>query len=199
MKVLMCPKCKKHVIAEPCSSTAVLKCAFCGYTDYAYWFNCYGLHRNTRAKLDIKQIIGIISKTIDEVHGKTVDINALIYGISEKCEMLSPLVVSEIINTLLCQSENDNEAFTNDTLFVEYESEKISLSDIDVRNARVEQDIIGTIRKIEADDTDIESLRIENAKLSKKYSELEKNYLNCWRSLQEKDCMINTLLNRLNN
>ena len=139
MKVLRCPKCEKYVVVEPCSSTEVLKCAYCGYVDYAYWFSSHNLHRNAKTKLNLEQIIGIISKTIDEVRIKKADINALIYGICKKCEMLSPLVVCEIINALLCQPENNNDCFTNDTLFVEYESERISLNDIDARNAKVEQ------------------------------------------------------------
>lgn len=87
MKVLRCPKCEKYVVVEPCSSTEVLKCAYCGYVDYAYWFSSHNLHRNAKTKLNLEQIIGIISKTIDEVRIKKADINALIYGISKnvKC------------------------------------------------------------------------------------------------------------------
>ena len=187
MKVLRCPECEKYVVAEPCSSTEVLKCAYCGYVDYAYWFSSHNLHRNAKTKLNLEQIIGIISKTIDEVRIKKADINALIYGISKKCEMLSPLVVCEIINALLCQPENNNnECFTNDTLFVEYESERISLNDIDARNAKVEQNIIEVIKKIVGGDSEIECLRTKNAELRKKYSELEKKYFQCWKDLQEK-------------
>lgn len=69
---------------------------------------------------------------------------------------------------------------------MEYESERISLNDIDARNAKVEQNIIEVIKKIVGGDSEIECLRTKNAELRKKYSELEKKYFQCWKDLQEK-------------
>lgn len=198
MKVLTCPKCNKQLFAEICNGTTILQCAFCGYVDYEYLFDIHCFHRGSKDNLNIDNVIEIISKNVCDIRNKTIDVNAFIYSLAEKWRDLSPVVISEIINSFIDTFSYDISQ-ANDSLFVEYFPEKISLQEIFDRNVDVERKIIDAIKKQESYEKDIEWLKKENDFLSLNYSKLEKSYIECVNLLKEKEKMIDSLFQKLDN
>lgn len=199
MKILICPKCNKQVFAQFNCSTTVLQCAFCGYVDYEYQFEPFKLHRGINDNLNLEHVMETISKNLNDIRNQTIDINALVYSLAEKCKDLSPIVISEIINSFICTSFYDDILQANESLFVEYVSDKIHLQDIIDRNIDVERKIIAAITRKESYEENIEYLKAKNEILNTKYSKIEKSYMECLNLLQEKEKIINSLFNKLDN
>lgn len=199
MKILICPKCNKQIFARFNCSTTVLQCAFCGYVDYEYQFEPCNLHRGINDNLNLEHVMETISKSLNDIRNQTIDINALVYSFAEKWKDLSPIVISEIINSFICTSFNDDIPQANESLFVEYVSDKIPLQDILYRNIDVERKIIAAVKRKESYEETIEYLKAKNEILSTKYSNLEKSYVECLNLLQEKEKIIDSLFYKLDN
>ena len=169
MKILICPKCNKQVFARFNCSTTILQCAFCGYVDYEYQFESFNLHRGINDNLNLEHVMETISKSLNDIRNQTIDINALVCSLAEKWKDLSPIVISEIINSFIYTSVNNDIPQGNESLFVEYVSDKIPLQDILNRNIDAERKIIAAIKGIKSYDENIKYLKAENKILSTKY------------------------------
>lgn len=199
MKILICPKCNKQVFARFNCSTTVLQCAFCGYVDYEYQFESFNLHRGINDNLNLEHVMETISKSLNDIRNQTIDINALVCSLAEKWKDLSPIVISEIINSFIYTSVNNDIPQGNESLFVEYVSDKIPLQDILNRNIDAERKIIAAIKGIKSYDENIKYLKAENKILSTKYLKIEKSYMECLNLLQEKEKIIDSLFHKLDN
>ena len=197
MKILTCPKCNKQLFAENCNGTTILQCAFCGYVDYEYLFDTPYLYRGTKDNLNIENVIEIISKNVCDIRDKTIDINAFVCSLAEKWRDLSPVAICEIINSFNDTYPCYDISQANESLFVEYVPDKISLQDILDKNIDVERKIIDAIKKQASYDEDIECLKTENKTLTANYSKLEKSYIECVNLLQEKEKLIDSLFQKL--
>lgn len=186
MKIINCPKCKKDIIAEDHSNINTIKCPYCNYVDYAYNFCSFHLHRNTKRQLIISDILAIISSSIEEINNKECDPTSLIYGLYNKCNYLTPMVICQLINMLLSQNDSPMQTWDNETLFVDYSPHQVSLYDIFSLNKKVEERIITYIEKQSEFQNNVESLVNDKADLDNRNSLLKYENLHLQEALTKK-------------
>ena len=169
MKIVNCPACNKTIIAENHSNINILQCPYCKFVDYAYLFSSYHLHRTSTRKLPITDILAIISSSIKEINDKECDPTSLIYGLHNRCNCLTPMVICQIINMLLSQTDSSMQIWNNETLFVNFLHDQVSLSDICSLNKEVEEKIITYIEKQNEFYDNVKSLENDKADLERRY------------------------------
>lgn len=135
MKLMRCPYCQGAVVVNSLSKNQqeVITCIHCGFSDYAYIFNLSKKHSspyNTPGKLTVADVIQTVKQQLDNSDLSHVNIEEFIYDLHRRCNEVSPLLICRLINTLLEYSEIEQNTSKNETLFVKYEPEKVSLYDI---------------------------------------------------------------------
>jgi transcription elongation factor Elf1 len=210
MKILKCPQCNELIVVDLDEENLqqTIRCSKCGFVDYAYAFN---LRHNTDFysrnfyNITISGAIDILKQQLESNDLNKVDITKLIYDLHQRLHAFSPLVLCELINMLI---DNNNhlpeEGPCNDSMFVVFEPERVSLDDIfqkihqDVASllrsfAKVviqnDYDYDGEIRRLKSN---LHSTQKEEEAWEQKYSELaEKN-----EALEKEITTLKNLLHR---
>lgn len=183
MNIVKCPACKKKIIAEYHSNINIIQCPYCAFVDYAYIFSSSHLHRTSTRELAISDILAIISSSIEEINNQECDPTTLIYGLYNRCGYLTPMVICQIINMLLSQSDSSMPIWNNETLFVDFSSDQVSVSDILSLNKDVEGRIIAYIEKQNEFQNNITALGNDKVDLENRYSLLKNENLHLQEAL----------------
>ena len=171
MKILRCPYCQGAVVINSLSKNLqeVITCIHCGFSDYAYIFNLskkqFSPH-NTPEKLTVADVIQALKQQLDNNDLSYVNIEEFIFDLHRRCNEFSPLLICKLINTLLEYSEIEQNTSKNETLFVKYEPEKVSLHDIYEKMKDFQESFLARTSKenpscVESSSTDIQKLRKE--------------------------------------
>ncbi len=191
MKIMQCPNCQGSIVVDTSDSKSqkVITCAHCGFSDYVYIFNLSQTRRFSRrmpTKMTVEEVIKTVNQELSEVDLSYIDVNQFIYDLHSRCNGFSPIIICKIINALLEYSEMDYEPFENETFFVRYESENISLDDI---YRKLNDSLTGNAKNLEEDpqrkgpsNIDVEVLR---KALQSKQQEID-TWINDYTSLSEK-------------
>lgn len=135
MKIMRCPNCQGAVVVNNLDNNfqKIISCIHCGFCDYAYIFylshTSHSSHRKPN-EMTVADVIQTISLQLKDRDLSYIDINQFIYDLHSRCKEFSPIIICKLINAFLEHSENAYEKSDNETLFVEYESENITLDDI---------------------------------------------------------------------
>lgn len=135
MKIFRCPNCQRAVVTNISEKNmqAVISCCHCGFSDYAYIFDLTPKKKSfskSSEKLTVADVVETLSRQLDNTDLSYLDVEEFIYDLHERCNEFSPIVICKLINTLLERSERPYKNSFNETLYVKYEPEKISLNDI---------------------------------------------------------------------
>jgi len=146
----------------------VVKCCHCGFSDFVYVFNLSPQkHSNMSPReMSVGDVIETVSQQLRDVDLSSVNVNQFIYDLNSRCKEFSPIIICKLINALLEHSETYNESFVNETLFVKYEADSISLDDIykklkDLQATSLSKILLEDSSSDETQDTDIQILKNE--------------------------------------
>lgn len=135
MKIMCCPHCQKAVVTNILyeNMQEIITCVHCGFSDYAYIFKLSPKRKSTHKTFNdfsVADVIQTIRQQMEYVDLSNINIEQFIYDLHGRCAEFSPLMICKLINTLLEYSEVDQNDTGNETLFVKYEQENITLDDI---------------------------------------------------------------------
>ena len=170
MKIMRCPNCQGIVVINTMNKSIhkVVNCCHCGFSDYAYVFNRSSKrHSNmTPREMSVGDVIETVSQQLNDVELCSINVNQFIYDLNSRCKEFSPIIICKLINALLERSEAYNESFVNETLFVKYEADSISLDDIyeklnDLQTTSLSKMWLENSSNDEAQDADVQILKRE--------------------------------------
>lgn len=190
MKIVRCPNCCKCFVIENTemwvNCTEIIECPYCSFFDYAYSFNGKGIHRHSNFSFDLDEIIDVFLQYLPEIKERKVDISALIFDVHKKCEVLSPIVICEVLNSLLEDSEDLNERWKNDSLFCHFKCKTVSLEEIKQDNDNIESEMRDIINRIKGNAVDIHVLKRKIRNLECENIRLESEYVKIYNLLNER-------------
>lgn len=190
MKIVKCPNCSKCFVVENTemwvNCTEIIECPYCSFFDYAYSFNGKGIHRHSNSSFDIDEIIDVFLQYLPEIKERKLDISALIFDMHKKCEVLSPIVICEVLNSLLEDSKDLDERWKNDSLFCLFKCKTVSLEEIKQNNDNIESEMREIISRIRDDTDEIELLKRKIKSLEFENAKLESEYVKIYNLLREK-------------
>ena len=160
MKILCCPNCHRALVVNVRGKNPqeVITCIHCGFSDYAYIFNLpqkrHFFHNNPN-KMTVADVIQTVSQQLENIDLSYVNVEEFIYDLYGKH-----------INTLLEYSKNKHNSLENETLFVKYEPEKVSLNDIyqklnELQDSFLARVLIEDLSSVESTSVDIQNLKKE--------------------------------------
>lgn len=135
MIITICPNCQHTIVFNPSDRNPqhLFTCSHCGFSDYAYIFmlrHKYAFSRRKTNVMSVPDVIRIIDQQLTEQNITSIDINRLIYDLHNRCKYLSPVIIGILINSVLEFHNIERMSSFNETLFVKYEYEHISLNKI---------------------------------------------------------------------
>lgn len=171
MKILCCPNCHRALVVNVRGKNPqeVITCIHCGFSDYAYIFNLpqkrHFFHNNPN-KMTVADVIQTVSQQLENIDLSYVNVEEFIYDLYGRCNEFSPLLICKLINTLLEYSKNKHNSLENETLFVKYEPEKVSLNDIyqklnELQDSFLARVLIEDLSSVESTSVDIQNLKKE--------------------------------------
>jgi len=181
MKIFRCPHCQKAVVTSISDKNmqALISCCHCGFSDYAYIFDLAPRRKSfskSSEKLTVADVIETLRRQLDNTDLSYLDVEEFIYDLHERCNEFSPIVICKLINTLLEQSESPSKKSFNETLYVKYEPEKISLNEIYKKLNKLQNSII-TETSIENSCGESSSSDVQNLK---KELEIKQHDIDSW-------------------
>lgn len=190
MKIVRCPNCCKCFVIENTemwvNCTEIIECPYCSFFDYAYSFNGKGIHRHSNSSFDLDEIIDVFLQYLPEIKERKVDITALIFDVHKKCEVLTPIVICEVLNSLLEDSEDLDEIWKNDSLFCLFKYKTVSLEEIKQNNDNIESEMREIINRIRDSTDEIELLKRKIKSLEFENARLESEYVKTYNLLRER-------------
>lgn len=170
MKIMRCPNCQGIVVINTTDKNIhrVVKCCHCGFSDYVYAFNLSPKrHSNmTPREMSVGDVIETVSQQLNDVDLSSVNVDQFIYDLNSRCREFSPIIICKLINALLEHSETYNECNVNETFFVKYEADSISLDDIykklkDLQTISLSKMLLENSSNDKTQDTDVQILKRE--------------------------------------
>ena len=135
MIITICPNCQHTIVFNPSDRNPqhLFTCSHCGFSDYAYVFmlrHKYAFSRRKTNVMSVPDVIRIIDQQLTEQNITSIDINRFIYDLPNRCKYLSPVIIGILINSVLEFHNKEQMSSFNETLFMKYEYEHISLDKI---------------------------------------------------------------------
>lgn len=170
MKIMRCPNCQGIVVINTTDKNIhrIVKCCHCGFSDYVYAFNLSPKrHSNmTPREMSVGDVIETVSQQLNDVDLSSVNVDQFIYDLNSRCREFSPIIICKLINALLEHSETYNECNVNETFFVKYEADSISLDDIykklkDLQTISLSKMLLENSSNDKTQDTDVQILKRE--------------------------------------
>lgn len=133
MKLFQCPNCHGPVVIDVSgmANNELLKCSSCGYTDYTYTFGFAEGRNNLGIEHErILEVMTIIRNIVEREGIDNYNVNSLISDINVQCPALSPVMICHLINSILDSMEENVKTWANETMFVEYICEEVTIEQL---------------------------------------------------------------------
>ena len=120
----------------------------------------------TPREMSVGDVIETVSQQLNDVDLSSVNVDQFIYDLNSRCREFSPIIICKLINALLEHSETYNECNVNETFFVKYEADSISLDDIykklkDLQTISLSKMLLENSSNDKTQDTDVQILKRE--------------------------------------